>query len=44
MQLHENMLYLYVPLKNYYEMLSEKLTYQIIYIYTHTYNVYNIYF
>lgn len=37
MQVHENMLYLYVPLKNYYEMLSEKLTYQMIYIVFNTY-------
>lgn len=34
MQLHENMLYLYVSLKNHYEMLSEKLIYQIIYVYS----------
>lgn len=30
MQLHENILYLYVSLENYYETLPEKLTYQII--------------
>lgn len=34
MQLHENMLYLYVSLKNHDEILSEKLIYQIIYVYS----------